>query len=295
MTPRKARATALALALAALSCAAPKSKLPAKPDGASALEVKGEIKGGPVQLGEADLARLPQRKVKGTDPHSGRTAEWEGTDLAAILARVVARPGSDTVTIRTADGVAVPLNLSKIQQYRPVIATRVDGQPVSPNRLAWPNADQPGLVRDPRHRPWWATGVVAVEIAPWSRTYGRALAVPPGASEGARPGGGLFVERCVFCHEMRGVGGKKGPELTRWAEQNDLAALSGRLAGHPGRLPEDQEAEFVPPLHAYLSAMVKAPPLPEPRGSDKPGEDKDREERPPRDGDDWEDPPAPPR
>jgi hypothetical protein len=293
MTQRKARATALALALAALSCAAPKSKLPAKPEGAPALEVKGEIKGGPVQLGDGDLARLPQRKVRGTDPLSGRTAEWEGTDLAALLARVVARPGSDTVTIRTADGVAVPLNLSKIQQYRPVIATRSDGQPLSPNRLAWPNTDQPGLARDPRHRPWWATGVVAIEIAPWSRSYGRALAVPAGASEGARPGGGLFVQRCVFCHEMRGAGGKKGPALTLWAEKNGLDALSTRLAAHPGRLPDDQEADFVPPLQAYLTAMVKAPPLE--ALPDRPGEGKGDGSKAPRDGEDWEEPPPPPR
>jgi hypothetical protein len=258
MPSRKAWAALLSLAASSCSSA---PRLPEKPDGSAVLEVTGAFKGSPRSLGAGDLARLARRSVKGVDPVSGRSATWEGLDLAEVVRR--AQPErADTVVVRSADGVAVPLTMNALLQYRPVIADRADGEALGTPRLAWPNLDQPGLMRDPRHRAWWLTGPVAVEIASWPIAYGRKLAPPPGSPEGARPGAGLFVQRCVVCHQLRSAGGTRGPDLTRWAGKGSLEALSARLRDHPGRFPDDLEQDLVPPLWSYLQAIDRAPPLP---------------------------------
>ncbi|MFT3916112.1 MAG: hypothetical protein QM704_19105 [Anaeromyxobacteraceae bacterium] len=273
MTARKAWRTPVAAALLLLAaCGGAALKLPAQPRGKVVLEVRGDFKGSPRALGADDVAALPKVAVKGTDPVTGRAAEWEGADLSVIVKNVAeVRPGVDTVVVRTAAGEAVPINLGKFVQYRPALATRADGAALDEPRLAWPNGEQPGLLRDPRHRAWWAEKPVAIEVVRWPRVYGRALSLPGGQPAEARRGGGLFVERCVSCHAMRGAGGTRGPELTAWAEAHDGTALSAKLAKHPGRLPGDLEQDFVAPLQAYLTSMTKAGPLPPLPAEDKDG------------------------
>jgi len=263
MTLRTARSALAVAAFAAAACSStPTLKLPEQPRGKVALELRGEWKGSPRAIGEEDLAALPALKVKGTDPVTGRSAEWEGPDLSVLVRHVTeARPGIDTVVVRTAAGEAVPVSLGKFMQYRPALATRADGAALEASRLAWPNGAQPGLLRDPRHRAWWAEKVTALELVRWSRAFGRNLTVPGGAPAEARRGAGLFVERCLNCHAMRGAGGTRGPELSAWGAGHDLGALSAKLGQHPGRLPDDLEQDFVVPLQAYLEAMPKAPKL----------------------------------
>jgi hypothetical protein len=260
------KALAALLAAAAVSCSST-PPLPDRADGVPVLEVSGAFKGSPRSLGASDVDRLPRRSVRGVDPVSGREATWEGLDLAEVVQR--ARPDrADTVVVRSAAGDAVPLGLNAVLQYRPVVATRADGEPLPATRLAWPNVENPGLPRDPRHLAWWVTGPVAVEIVLWPTAFGRALAAPPGSAAGVRPGAGLFVQRCVVCHQVRKAGGTRGPDLTAWAARGSQQDLAARLQRHPGRFPDDLEQDFVPPMWAYLSAMASAPPLPErPRDS----------------------------
>jgi mono/diheme cytochrome c family protein len=200
--------------------------------------------------------------VKGVDPLTGREASWQGLDLAEVVQRAKAER-ADTVVIRSADGQAVPITMNALFQYRPVLADHADGEALAASRLAWPNVENPGLTRDPRHLGWWVSRPVAVELVIWPVAFGRALATPPGSPEGVRPGAGLFVQRCVACHQIRKAGGTAGPDLSLWASQGTQEALAARLQRHPGRFPEDLEQDFLPPLWAYLNAMSKAPPLPD--------------------------------
>jgi mono/diheme cytochrome c family protein len=263
----------LAVALVAAGCRST-PRLPERPDGAPVLEIRGALEGKPTKftLGDADLARLPQRSVRGTDPATGRTATWSGVDLMALAERVRTKPWVDTMVVRTADGRAAPLPAGVVRQHRPVLADHVDGAPLPARIVAWPTVEQPGLERDARLPGWWAAAPVALEFDSWQRTYARKLGAPAGSVEAARPGAGLFVQRCVVCHAVRGAGGKKGPDLSTWASGHDAAALQGVLAHHPGRTAADLDQDLVPPVYAYLDSIARAPPPAEEPASKKPDE-----------------------
>jgi len=215
----------------ALACART-TRLPHTTEGEPALEVSGLLRGGPFRLGEADLASLPQRAVRGVDP-DGRDARWEGVDLAATISeRVALTGGADTLVVRTADRRAVAVPLSVIRELGPVLALRADREALAERVLAWPNVEQHGISSDPRAALWWARGVVAIEFVDAWRSFGPALHVPEGAPAGALAGAGIFAERCLGCHRVRGAGGEAGPDLTR--APPSLDRLRALLPGHPG-------------------------------------------------------------
>jgi hypothetical protein len=164
--------------------------------------VEGKVKGGPFPLGRADLEALPRAGFRAVDPATGREARYDGVVLQQVLAeKIEAIEGADTVLIRTGGKEVLPLPPNVLRQYRPILADRIDGQPVAP-QLAWPNLDQLGLQRDPRAALWWARQVVAVELVAWDRTWGRALRPPPGSSDAARLGSGQYALRCTPCHRL---------------------------------------------------------------------------------------------
>jgi mono/diheme cytochrome c family protein len=215
------------------ACSSAKS-LPRAPQGEPVLEVKGNVKGGPFRLGEADLAALPHRTVRGEDPQTGRGAEWEGTAVAPLVSgRVKLVRGADTVVVRTAGGQAIAIPLTVVRQLRPVLADRADGAALPERVLAWPNLEQRGIQSDPRAAGWWARDVRELELVNgW--TYGRSLAVPEGAPQSARLGGELFGARCAACHRIRKAGGSTGPDLTRVADRMREDAFAAMVARHPG-------------------------------------------------------------
>lgn len=203
--------------------------------GAPVLEVRGAVKDGPFVLGRADLERLPRHSVHGIDAKTGQEAVWEGVSVAEIVsARVEPKKGADTVVVRTANGAAIPIPLTVIRQMKPVLADRAGEARLEPPVLAWPTREQRGLETDPRAVSWWARGVVAFELAEWQRTYAAALATPVGAEDNARRGSTWFGERCVGCHKVRGVGGERGPDLTRVAARLQETRFSEVLGAHPG-------------------------------------------------------------
>ncbi len=249
--------------VAALAACASKEHLPRSAQGAPVLEVRGAIKGGPHALGRADLDALPRLKVRGVDPRSGRLAEWEGASLAVLVNdRVELRRGADTVIIRTADGVATPIPLQMIRQWKPVLADRMDGTRVTPSEIAWPTAEQRGLATDPRAGSWWARGVVALELVDWQRTLGPALSPPDGAGDAARRGAGVYAESCICCHRLRGQGGERGPDLTSVASRLAPRRFTELLPAHPGwserRLRGGGE-EAGSDVWAFLRAVAAAP------------------------------------
>ncbi len=237
------RKRSLALAFLAAACSAG-LQLPKAPQGASVLEVRGAVKGGPYSLGRADLLKLPRRTVRGVAPQTRSAAEWSGASLVALVSeRVELAKGADTVVARTADSRAIPIPLTIVRRLKPVLADTADGVRTSSLVLAWPTLEQPGLETDPRAPGWWAADVVALELADWQRTFGPALATPEGASDGARRGAEAFAERCIACHRMRGAGGKKGPDLTTVAARIGAGPFATLAEKHPGAGRPDGERE----------------------------------------------------
>ncbi len=260
------------VALAALAaCASSKPPLPrSAPGEATVVEVRGAIKGGPFPLSAKALRTLPQASIHGADPATGREETWDGVPLAAIVNdRVNRAKGADTVIVRTADRAAVPIPIVVVRQLRPVLAERADGAPLPAPVLAWPNREQIGLQTDPRQSLWWAHGVTALEIVEYQATFGRALAPPEGAPDGARLGADTFGARCVACHQVRGAGGQKGPDLTSVASRIGPDAFRELLERHPGWADQDGATdtpgrETASQLWTFLHAVALTP-RPEPR------------------------------
>lgn len=275
-TPRTAGiVTFLALAAA---CSVG-SRLPRHARGATALWVRGAVKGGPFQLGDADLAALPQRIVRGVAPGaaSAEPVRYAGVDLGALVTDEVELTGdADTVVFHTADLMAVSVPVSVLLQLRPVLAARADDVPLPARLVAWPTEAQPGLTSDPRAPVWWARGVTALEVVSAARTLGRALHVPEAAPAGARAGAALFEARCLACHRVRSGGGLRGPELTRVAERLSPEALRRKLQGHPGwDLPGQAEptAQAAAQLDAFLRTVAAYTTLSGARQPDEVGDD----------------------
>jgi len=255
------RNTGVVLLLAAIACSS-RPRLPASPQGAPVVEIRGALKGGPYALGQADLERLPRRGVQGAEPHTGRTALWEGTSLVALVSdRVQLRKGADTVIVRTSDRSAIPVPLTVIRQLKPVLAERADGARLATRIVAWPTEQQKGLATDPRAASWWARDVVAFEIVDWQRTFGPALAAPDGAVDAARRGAATYGESCISCHRIRGVGGERGPDLTTIASRMRALAFTALLPSHPGwseRPAGERREETGSELWEFLSSVSVA-------------------------------------
>lgn len=243
-------------------------RLPSRAQGEPVLEVRGALEKGPHSLGRADLAALPRGTVHGVDPATGREAAWEGISLAAIVSeRVELEKGTDTVVVRTADGGAVPIPLTVVRTFKPVLAEHADGTRIASPVLAWPTLEQRGLESDPRATGWWARDVVALELVAWQETFARALATPEGSPDAARRGAGWYGERCINCHGMRGVGGARGPDLTTVAARLGADSFATLLARHPGwqGLPGDPPSagdarELWSFLRAVATSSEGAPP-----------------------------------
>jgi mono/diheme cytochrome c family protein len=251
------------VALAAAGCSS-KVLLPRTAQGAPVVEVRGAIQGGPHALGRADLDRLPRVKVRGTDPRTGESAEWEGTSLVALVSEHVnLEHGVDTAVFRTADGSAVPVPLTVIRTFRPVLADRAGGVRIAPSLVAWPTEAQRGLATDPRATAWWARDVVAFELVSWQKVYGNALAPPVGAADEARRGADVYVESCIGCHRVRGVGGTKGPDLSTVALRIRGDAFLALLPSHAGwaeRRARDTSEGWQAEVWAFLGAIAAVPP-----------------------------------
>lgn len=250
----------LILALAG-ACSSKGTRLPRTAQGEPMVEVRGALKaGGTYALGRADLARLPRRTVRGVDPADGRDASWEGVPVAAILGVGVGK-GADTAVLRTADGAAIPIPFSVIRTLKPVLADRSDGTPLPAPVLAWPTLEQRGIETDPRAAGWWTHGVVAIEVVDWQRTFAAALATPDGAPDPARRGAGWYGDRCISCHALRGVGGKRGPELTEVAARLGPGPFAAILEKHPGwtdAAGDPPGADGVEELWSFLGAVATA-------------------------------------
>jgi hypothetical protein len=243
-------------------------RLPTTAQGQTVLEVRGALTKGSYALGRADLEKLPRRILRGVDPTTGRAATWEGVSVVAIVSdRVDLAKGADTVVVRTSDRAAIPIPLTLIRQWRPVLADRADGEPLPVPVLAWPTLEQRGLETDPRADGWWARDVVVFELAEWQKAYASALAIPEGAADAARRGATWYGDRCIRCHRMRGAGGERGPDLTTVATRLGPGPFAAHLERHPGWTETTVERpgpEGAQELWSFLRAVAASGPTPRP-------------------------------
>ncbi len=211
--------TRLLLATSLLACSTPR---PFPTRGEPVVSFEGKVEAGPHRIGAEDLKALPRRAFAATAPAGGAPARFEGMAIASFLAdKIELKRDADLAIFRGEGGRAAAVPLTAIRQLKPVLADTVDGAPISgwrkeasPLQLAWPVQEWPGIDSDPRLRWWWVGAVTKVELASWSATYGKALRVPPGASDAARLGADVLATSCMSCHRVRDMGGTKGPELT---------------------------------------------------------------------------------
>jgi mono/diheme cytochrome c family protein len=110
---------------------------------------------------------------------------------------------------------------------------------------------------------FWVRGVTRIDFAIWQEGYGRALRVPPGASDEARRGADAFGSQCIHCHKLRRQGGEAGPELTLLLAQGDDARLMAVLPGHLAARSGLPAAPEIAPstareLLGYLRAVARA-------------------------------------
>lgn len=80
----------------------------------------------------AMLARLPQTSIQPTLEYDARPHKLSGPALAAVVgAAGVAAAAAVTLTLRAIDGYAVAVSLADASRYRMIVATTIDGTPMS--------------------------------------------------------------------------------------------------------------------------------------------------------------------
>ncbi len=276
----------LSLAFAASVAACSAAPRPGPVHGEVVVSIVGKVENGPFRFGRDDLPVLPRRGLRGRAP-AASPASFEGLSLAALLTeRMQLAEGVDTAIVRSRDGYAVAIPLVLVKQFRPVLADRADGRPltewgrsagreVRPLLLAWPNLEWPGFDSDPRAGSWWPSDVDSVQVVHWEQTYGKALRVPSGAGDDARLGAEVYSFHCIMCHRLRGFGGEKGSELIRVATGKGQVDLIERFRAHafaaglPARPPQGDEA--LRQIASFLRAVSLAGPTPaeeQPKGEE---------------------------
>lgn len=267
--------SALSLLLALPACSGgPRPRLP---PGEVALTIDGRLEDGPLDLRAAELRNFPRRAFRGREPETGREALFEGVSVGDLLAEAV-RPkrGADTLVVRSRDGREALVTRTRLKDLRPILADRADGKPIAEwareagaaleaPLLAWPDLEQPGLALDPRVPAWWVGGVSTLVVESWVRSYGRALALRPEASDQARRGQVRFADHCLPCHRLRGAGGTRAPQIVPpgWPP----ARIAARLEAHGADvawIPAGADgADTQREIAAFLQAVASSPAPPE--------------------------------
>ena len=255
--------TRLLLAASLLACSSAR-QFPTR--GEPVVSFEGKVERGPHVVGTDDLKTLTRRAFKATTPSGGAPVRFEGLSIAPFLGdRIELKHEADLALFRGEGGMVAAVPLTSVRQLKPVLADTVDGAPVSgwrkeaaPLQLAWPVEEWPGIESDPRLRWWWVGAVTKVELVSWNATYGKALRVPPGASDVARLGADVLGTSCMGCHRVRGAGGTRGPELTA-ALAPEPTAFATALRDHLRRASGQSSApETTPAAAGQVLAFLRA-------------------------------------
>lgn len=187
------------------------------------------------------------------DVQAGRVVSVRGVPLEALLARGPARVDEDTVLLRFANGMVVPVPLDAhgeplidvfvaherrredgvfVRSFAPIVHERspwMEQRAIvfGDNKVVVSQADHPALApTTTRFSPWsHVDSLVAVQLAT-AATIHRELDVS--AAKEVRRGLQVFEQRCQFCHGVRGKGASFGWDfvepipLSSWRDADSL-------------------------------------------------------------------------
>lgn len=117
------------------------------------------------EFGLADLAKLPQQRVKTDFPLGGPETEFGGPLLEDVLG--VAGATGETVTIQAMDGYAVEVPYGEMIGKGAVVALERDGEPFGignfgPTQIVFPRGDREDLKDMPDD--WWVWQIYRIDV-----------------------------------------------------------------------------------------------------------------------------------
>jgi mono/diheme cytochrome c family protein len=229
MRPFWTGALILTLICAAFAIAQNSPVLREKRQGASDLELSGELLGLPPEstrfITRDELLAMPQVNLTITgDPNFSRRTKIRGVKLEDLVRRLAASSGSAMVVAICDDGYRANYPLDYLAAHHPVLVLQVNGEPPS----GWPKAAEdhisemgPYMITNAKFTPSFKIlahadeaqipwGVVRVEIREEKAVFG--VIAPNGPNAGDREvqdGFRIASQNCFRCHDSGGEGGQK--------------------------------------------------------------------------------------
>jgi mono/diheme cytochrome c family protein len=229
MRPFWTGALILTLICAAFAIAQNSPILREKRQGASDLELSGELRGLPPEstrfITRDELLAMPQVNLAITgDPNFSRPTKIRGVKLEDLVRRLAASSGSAMVVAICDDGYRANYPLDYLVAHHPVLVLQVNGEPPS----GWPKAAEdhisemgPYMITNAKFTPSFKIlahadeaqipwGVVRVEIREEKAVFG--VIAPNGPNAGDREvqdGFRIASQNCLRCHDSGGEGGQK--------------------------------------------------------------------------------------
>jgi mono/diheme cytochrome c family protein len=229
MRPFWTGALILTLICAAFAIAQNSPVLREKRQGASDLELSGELLALPPEstrfTTRDELLAMPQVNLTITgDPNFSRPTKIRGVRLEDLVRRLAASSGSAMVVAICDDGYRANYPLDYLAAHHPVLVLQVNGEPPS----GWPKAAEdhisemgPYMITNAKFTPSFKIlahadeaqipwGVVRLEIREEKAVFG--VIAPNGPNAGDREvqdGFRIASQNCFRCHNSGGEGGQK--------------------------------------------------------------------------------------
>ena len=229
MRPFWTGALILTLICAAFAIAQNSPVLREKRQGASDLELSGELLGLPPEstrfITRDELLAMPQVNLTITgDPNFSGPTKIRGVKLEDLVRRLATSSGSAMVVAICDDGYRANYTLDYLVAHHPVLVLQVNGEPPS----GWPKAAEdhisemgPYMITNAKFTPSFKIlahadeaqipwGVVRVEIREEKAVFG--VIAPNGPNAGDREvqdGFRIASQNCFRCHDSGGEGGQK--------------------------------------------------------------------------------------
>jgi mono/diheme cytochrome c family protein len=244
MRPFWTGALILTLICAAFAIAQNSPVLREKRQGASDLELSGELVGLPPEstrfITRDELLAMPQVNLTITgDPNFSGPTKIRGVKLEDLLRRIAASPSSAMVVAICDDGYRASYPPDYFAAHHPVLVLQVNGEPPS----GWPKAAEdhnsdmgPYMITNAKFTPSFKIlahadeaqipwGVVRLEIREEKIVFGGIVPSGPNASDReVQDGFRIASQNCFRCHDAGGEGGQKAGRS--WEMLAAMAAAS---------------------------------------------------------------------
>jgi mono/diheme cytochrome c family protein len=244
MRPFWTVALILTLICAAFAIAQNSPVLREKRQGASDLELSGELVGLPPEstrfITRDELLAMPQVNLTITgDPNFSGPTKIRGLKLEDLVRRFAASPSSAMVVAICDDGYRANYPPDYIAAHHPVVVLQVNGEPPS----GWPKAAEdrtsnmgPYMITNAKFTPSFKVlahadeaqipwGVVRLEIREEKAVFGAIVPSGPSASDReVQDGFRIASQNCFRCHDTGGEGGRKAGRS--WEMLAAMAAAS---------------------------------------------------------------------